>query len=284
MLWPQGMGPRPQSSGVTGAQRQRVPTRAALRLSLCASLLSVTACSELLPPSAQSLGTVNHGRLREGDRLPDEGESWRTEVVWRARGLRWGTRGMVNLLSGSTRRSAAGLPLVVGDLAHPGGGDARPNHRSHQSGRDVDLVLWLVNRAGTPIPNAAMRALGDDGVALDGSGDRFDALRTWRFVAELATAPEADVQYIFLYEPLIQLVLDAARASDAPLALIEHVRDLMAQPSSAAPHNDHIHLRIHCDVLELERGCSELGPDRRPHKPPSLAPWLAPLAAAALAP
>ena len=64
-------------------------------------------------------------------------------------------------------------------------------HRSHQSGRDADLLYYMRDADGKPFEPDAMHVFDRTAVAKDGSGHHVDVPRTWLLVKELLTAPEA---------------------------------------------------------------------------------------------
>ncbi|MEZ4359993.1 MAG: penicillin-insensitive murein endopeptidase [Kofleriaceae bacterium] len=245
--------PSPPSAG-------RRPGRRATGL----ALLALAGCAPLGvigDGSSVSGGQPNRGWLLDARRLPDRGDGYLTHATWRARGLRFGTDEMLALLTqaaASIATTNAPVRLGIGDLSFEGGGPAAPHHRSHQSGRDADLFLYLIDAAGRPYESTTMRALGDDGVALDGSGERLDVARTWQLVRALVTSPQRNVQYLFLYEPLSQLLLDHARAAAEPPWLLELARQALLEPSGA-PHADHLHVRVYCSPMDEQVGCRDFG-------------------------
>jgi penicillin-insensitive murein DD-endopeptidase len=224
-----------------------------------------------------SRGPANNGHILASQKLPDKGEGYVVHETWRARGLRFGTIEMIDLLVEISRRMKPlkGSPLAIGDLSFPGGRDASPHHRSHQNGRDVDLLLYMVDGNGRTLPALEMLILEDDGrvsvgrakqssldsgvhqAALE-AGARLDVARTWQLVKVLISARATEVQWIFLAEPLIKLVLEHAKSSGEPDDLIARARAMMMQPSPKAPHNDHMHVRIFCSQDDLAKGCAEV--------------------------
>lgn len=210
-----------------------------------------------------SVGQTNHGYLVAGARLPDHGEGFTTRDVWVKRNNRYGTDEMVDLLTGVARRMHArfhDVRIVVADLSSNGGGGAYRFHASHQSGRDADLLYYMRDASGQPFEADAMHVFDRHGVARDGSGLRLDVPRTWLLVKELVNAPEANVQYIFMYEPLAELLLDHARKIGEPADLIARARLALRQPGDSAPHNDHLHVRIYCSDADRAYGCVDRGP------------------------
>jgi penicillin-insensitive murein endopeptidase len=214
-----------------------------------------------------SWGPPNDGVLIDGARLPLEGEGFVVHRTWAARGTQYGTDELIAVISHVGRSVAAahaGSRIAVGDLSIAGGGRSK-HHRSHQTGRDVDLVLFARDAAGHPIQPTQMRAFNADGRTI-GGGEvlTFDAERTWTVVRALIEAPGPGVANIFLYAPLRDLVLDHARASGAPDSIIDLAGLAMAQPGDSAPHNDHMHVRIYCSPDDA--GCSDYAWRKPPKK------------------
>ena len=256
-------GPALDASFLTEAGKHGI--RVALAV-LCAgpSLAALPSCAEIgvvSDGSSVSYGTANRGKLLDGVRMPNRGPGFVVYAQWQVRGLRYGTDELITLLTevGDRMRQFGGAPLGIGDLSFVDGGSAAPHHRSHESGRDVDLLLYLLDAKGQSMVSNAMLIVDDDGRIADGSGVRLDVARTWLLVKQLMVAQAADVQHVFLAEPLIQLVLDHARALAEPAAVVERARDLLSQPAPNAPHNDHMHVRIYCSAEDASRGCVDFG-------------------------
>lgn len=210
-----------------------------------------------------SVGRPSAGYLVDAKRLPDSGEGYRTQEIWRARGNRYGTDELLDLITGVGRRMArevTGVKLVVADLSSNGGGAARAWHRSHQSGRDVDLVYYMRGPDGAPWEADAMRVFGPDGKAKDGSGISVDVPRTWLLVKTLVTAPEARVQWVFMFEPIAAKLLEHAKQIGEPEALIARARKTLKQPGDSARHDDHLHVRVYCSDRDRPYGCVDIGP------------------------
>ena len=209
------------------------------------------------------MGRPNRGRIVDGVRLPDMGEGFFTREVWRVRGQRYGTDELVDLITGVARRVAArhgGPRLVVADLSGKGGGAAHAWHRSHQSGRDVDLLYFVKDANGQPIEPEVMHVVGPDLVARDGSGITIDIPRTWSLVREMLIAPEAPVQWVFMYQPIADALIAYAIEIGEPDLVIERARKACKQPGDSAPHHDHMHVRIYCSAHDRAHGCVDVGP------------------------
>ena len=220
-----------------------------------------------------SWGRANRGGIIDPAWMPDDGDGHTTPQLWIHRGHRYATDELVDLLVGASRRvvaSHAGPRLAVADLSPLRGGRSA-QHQSHQSGRDADLLFFMTDDAGNAVDSVAMRRFNRDGVTIDdrdygGQRMRFDVARNWALIKAMLTAPEADVQYVFIYEPLAVRLLDHARAIGEPESLLELARSAMMQPGDSAPHDDHLHVRIFCPVGDLAYGCVDRGSRPVPKK------------------
>jgi len=236
-----------------------------VRLLPCALVLCA-GCAELGVVSDNtsiSVGKPSKGYLVDGARLPDRGEGFTTRDVWIQRDNRYGTDELIDLVIGVARRMSGkvhDVKLVVADLSSLGGGGAVEFHRSHQSGRDVDLLYYMRDASGAAFEPDAMHKFDGRGHATDGSGLVIDVSRTWTLVKELVTAPEAPVQYIFIYEPIAQLLLEHAKKIGEPEALIARARKTLRQPGDSARHDDHMHVRVYCSYSDRAYGCVDIGP------------------------
>ena len=231
-----------------------------------AAVLLLAGCAELGVVSdgtSVSVGRASRGFLIDGARLPDHGEGFTTRDVWIRRNNRYGTDEAIDLVIGVARRMSSkvtDVKLVVGDISGAGGGGGNDFHRSHQSGRDIDLVYYMRGADGKPFEPDAMHVFDSHGKAKDGSGLSIDVHRTWLLVKELVTAREAPVQYIFMYEPIAKLLVDHAHDINEPDAIIDRVRRTLHQPGDSARHDDHLHVRVYCSAADKRLGCVDMGP------------------------
>jgi len=232
----------------------------ALVLAGCAELGVVTDGTSI------SVGKASRGYLVQGTRLPDKGIGYTTRDVWLARDNRYATDEMIDLITGVSRRMHARIKdvkIVIADLSAKGGGSgakSSPFHRSHQSGRDADFVPYMRDADGKPFEPDAMHVFDAHGKAKDGSGITLDVPRTWLLVKELINAPEAPVQFIFMYEPLALLLLDHAKQIGESDVVIAKARKALKQPGDSARHDDHMHVRVYCSDDDREYGCVDMGP------------------------
>ncbi|HEU5056306.1 MAG TPA: penicillin-insensitive murein endopeptidase [Kofleriaceae bacterium] len=215
-----------------------------------------------------SFGPPNDGALIQPAALPVGGEGYQMPPTWAKRGLHFGTSELVAMvvhLGRDLKKRGVGRALAVGDLSRESGGPSAW-HRSHQTGRDVDLIFFARDAAGTPIAADAMRRFGPDGASIaDKPGDPviyFDVAANWMLVRGLIDNRIADVQWIFISEDLKQLLIDHAIARGEPPAVIAAAAVLLHQPSRSLPHDDHMHVRVYCSPADVAFGCEEVGPYR----------------------
>lgn len=226
----------------------------------------VAGCAELGVVSdgtSISVGKASNGYLIDGVRLPDHGEGFITREVWRARDNRFGTDELLDLVVGVSRRMHHQVPevkLVVADLSGRGGGERGAFHRSHQSGRDVDILYYMRDASGQPFEPDAMHVFNAAARAIDGTGITIDIPRTWMLVKELLTAPEAPVQWVFMYAPIARRLIEHAQKLGEPEVVIARARKALKQPGDSARHDDHMHVRVYCSAADKAYGCIDIGP------------------------
>ena len=229
----------------------------ALLASACAS------CPNPLAPSIQgSIGKPHRGVLTEGTELPKKGTGF---VRYRPHGKAyWGNPRLVEGLKKATRRlqeRMPGPPLVVGDLSGRHGGRI-PRHRSHRTGRDVDLLWFITTPSGVPLRNPGFIHMQSDGLARTKSGNYvlLDVARQWLLLKALLTLPDIHVQFLFMSRAIEARLVNYALARGEDPELVWHAQTVMLQPGDSTAHSDHIHLRIACTPDEAVAGCQGGGP------------------------
>ena len=214
-----------------------------------------------------SFGPPNDGALLNAARLPTSGPGYRMPPTWAKRGLHHGTGELVALIEHLGRaldEQELGRPLAVADLSLEHGGPSAW-HRSHQTGRDVDLIFFARDAAGRAVVPEVMHRYGPDGASIGAVGApvvHFDDRANWLAVRALVSNPVADVQWIFISDDLKQRLLDHAIDQGETLEVIAAAAQLMHQPNGALPHDDHMHVRVYCAPTDVRQGCEELGPVR----------------------
>lgn len=217
-----------------------------------------------------SYGAGNHGRLLSAVRLPRAGDGYWIPPRWAARGSNFGTDEMIRFvihLGRQMSRAYPGSKMGVADISPQRGGRSRW-HRTHQIGKDVDLLFFAVDRRGRPVRSDSMLHFSADGEAKFRSAQGaervlyFDVERNWHLVKSVIENPIARVQYIFVFDPLKQMLLDYATAIDEPPDIVQQASYLLHQPSDSACHDDHFHVRLYCSKADRMIGCRDRGPLR----------------------
>lgn len=244
-----------------------------ISLSLCLPGCSGGQSAKSQAPASASVGRTSGGRLKTPARLPHRGQGYRVPREWKTRGNVYGTTQLVS----AVQRVGVALSKVepprtlgVADLSPHHGGWTQW-HRSHQNGRDVDLLFLSVDSQGLPLDppakemiryNAAGRAYAARGRSYQERGwkrRRFDDAGNWRVVAQLLTDQEIRVQWIFVSRALRERLLLQAKRENAPDWLIAYAELVLAQPAGVPPHDDHFHIRIYCPREDLAVGCQDSG-------------------------
>ena len=222
------------------------------------------------PSESMSIGRPNRGRLLDGVRLEE------SDVIRFKNGspdtTAYGTAELVGMLERAAAHVAHVMPgskLTVGDLSRRRGGWLRP-HRSHRSGRDVDIAFYAVDAERNPLelPTFVRFRSNGEGRGRWGEGAVFDDARNWELVRAMLEDPVADVQYIFVGRWLRRRILRAGEERDAPREVLERASIAMEQPRRGGRHDDHFHVRIYCPDDDLER-CRDEPPWRPWHPGPN---------------
>jgi len=202
--------------------------------------------SDIEPNPSVSVGYPNRGLLRFGMRLND-GKDY--EVKIGSQDTRHGTGELVRLIERAAHEVAFRYPraeLTVGDLSRVGGGRFRP-HVSHQSGRDVDLGFYMLDRRATPVNVHLFVSFNSKAIGKQwGNLYKFDAARNWALVESLLSHPTTDVQHIFVSNAVKRLLLDRAVKEGANPELLMRAKRVITQPRRGAPHRSHFHVRVYC--------------------------------------
>lgn len=90
---------------------------------------------------AVGVGRPEAGRLINGVQIP-AGEGWRRKVRASSYGTTYAVTNLVAALQQFRETSGATRPLLLGAMSHRHGGPL-PGHRSHQTGREIDIRLPL---------------------------------------------------------------------------------------------------------------------------------------------
>jgi penicillin-insensitive murein endopeptidase len=213
-----------------------------------------------------SVGSPTEGHLIGGMHLLPT-DYLRIEPSDTAGDVRWGLQPLVAMIDRAgrvVRHQFPGSVLSVGHLSREGGGDI-DQHRSHESGRDADVVFYVRSATGKQLLSSHFVAFRGDGTAPTWPGAYFDDARNWALVAAMVGDGEARVTHLFVAAPLRARLLAYAERAGAPQAVRLRAAELMQQPRGVLPHDDHFHVRIGCPAGMT--GCVENPTMRVAHRP-----------------
>lgn len=232
--------------------------------------------SDLDATPSVSVGYPNRGLLRFGQRINDDRDF---EVKVGSQDSRHGTGELVRLIERAAHEVAFRYPrarLTVGDLSRPGGGRFRP-HVSHQSGRDVDLGFYLLDRRSTPVNAHLFVRLNNRAMGIQwGNLYKFDAARNWALIESLLSHPTTDVQHIFVANAIKRRLIHQAVKEGANPEVLMRARRAITQPRHGAPHRSHFHVRIYCADDDRPM-CKDRPPFHAWHQRPDRTPAVADL-------
>jgi LysM repeat protein len=204
---------------------------------------TIVVYSEVPESTSESIGWPYQGRLTVPVRLPTH-----RGYVIRERNSAWGTLETIQWLGDGfdavRQRFPEGPRLRIHDISHHRGGFMR-GHRSHQSGRDVDLSYYQrqCGPAGCPFRNLTAREL--------------DAARTWALFERWLTDDRIEAIFVDyrLQAPLYREArrrgatreqlhrwFQYPRGPGFPLGAIRHFR----------LHRDHAHVRFRCPDTDAQ--------------------------------
>jgi penicillin-insensitive murein endopeptidase len=239
-------------------------TRATHRRSTRRSSRSTHATVAPIPSdgTSVSVGRHNRGRLVRAHELV---ESATLRFKTPHQEARFGTDELVALLERASRRVAERMPgsrLTVGNLSNRSGGRFRP-HRSHQSGRDVDLAYYTVDADGAPLHLDRFYDFRRDLTVRGHDEIHYDLARNWQLVEAMVT-DEVPVQWIFVARYIRTRLLEEGARQGASAEVLEHASAILSQPSHGGIHNDQFHVRIYCPAGDRPRCIDD----------PPIHPWM----------
>lgn len=197
---------------------------------LAASEIRKKVKEELTSVGPISLGPPNGGRLFNGVRMPDN-DKWSFTDPNNAYGTQETVDSITKAIEKVFAKHADSPKVIIGHLSSKSGGHLRP-HKSHQSGRDVDLSYFYKDKVGWYAQATAKN---------------LDRPRTWTFVKAFLEDPNTEMVLVdtrvqrLLYDYALEQGEDKAFLDKAfqiagknPRAIIRHVKG----------HATHIHVRF----------------------------------------
>lgn len=208
-----------------------------------------------------SSGRPWNGRLVRGVRLRMSAVL-RPVTEYARSGNFYGTSELVALLERTARTIAARWPesqLSVGELSGPHGGKLR-GHRSHRSGRDVDVAFFMHDAEGHASHMHSFVTFNRHGIAQRVRHKlSFDDAKNWAVAATMLRDPEARVQHIFVAKHIrARLLLEGRRQGESD-DFLRVAAAVMVQPKRGHKHANHFHVRIYCSRDDRPH-CHDKGP------------------------
>lgn len=194
--------------------------------------INTRVASDLASLGSMSLGKPNAGALVNGVQFP-EGERWELIVAQRA----WATQETVDYLITAIDKVHEQHPgahkLSIGHLSGPKGGRLYP-HRSHQSGRDIDIGYYYVPEKAEWYRPANQHTI--------------DLARSWALVK--AFVVHTDVEMIFIDRSVQKLLKDYALSIGEDPSWLNTVFQYKSRHQEPIVrhtwgHKTHIHVRFY---------------------------------------
>lgn len=229
-------------------------------------------------PDSVSCGSTNRGGLSDAAMLPTTGHGFVMAEPWRSRGTRYGTVELVNLIEQSSSDVATlyeGSQLSVADMSNEHGGPLAM-HRSHQSGRDVDLIYYAMDADGNPFyPDSHMAYYSSKGQATYAKSPSFvkniperyfDLKRNWTLVKSMVLNPTVEVEHIFVSPRVKRWLMAYAKQTSEGADVLKLANRVLHAPKDVKGHNDHMHVRIGCSKADVAEGRCRKASAPKPRK------------------
>ena len=218
----------PESEAISGAN---VPLDDTIRYTtdLTDQDLDKRFCGDLASLGSISVGFAESGRMIGAVKMSQD-PAWTLVVPEYA----WGTQETIDYLSAAARLVKAqfpdSVPLRVNHIGKKDGGYVRP-HRSHQSGRDVDLGFFYKNDVGPGgLPRAREKLI--------------DPARNWALIRAIVT--QTDVQVILADRRIQNVLYEHALAQGEDKEWLDSLfhAGTASLVQHARRHRDHFHVRF----------------------------------------
>mgnify|MGYP001498731035 CR=1 FL=1 len=211
---------------------------------------------------SRSVGAPNQGHLEHGAPFI-EGEAW---ILREYRPRSWATRHVVTELAAQLHAFALdhpdAQPVKLGEFSQRGGGKIKP-HRSHRSGRDVDMGYVMLERPEGHKHTLATRAT-------------LDAAATWSLVQRLRDSGQVEAIFVSasVQEQLVPHAMGTIDAAELSAVFSVLAPDFRAEKSAflrdVPGHAAHMHIRFACTdgdescrIAQRRRGKKGHGGKRR---------------------
>jgi len=194
-----------------------------------------------------SVGAPNDGRLVRGKHLATSSavRLWNTTSGVPA----WAAPNLLHAVEKAAQRTRAVFPgttTVITALSHEKGGPIQ-GKRSHQTGRDADIVFFLVDAKGKPATAKQLVHIGGDGRGKDDKAAfTFDDARNWALVEALATDSDKAVTHVFVDSKVRQKMLAYSQTAHVAADKRDAVLQILFAADGEEPLDAMFHLRVVC--------------------------------------
>lgn len=187
-----------------------------------------------------SIGPAWDGRLVNGVQIPP-GEGWKRKMLPSSYGTTHAVLNLVAALQQFHASSGYERDLLLGSMSRRHGGELT-GHRSHQSGRDIDIRLPLSAEHPPWFPIKPWRV---------------DFTALWNLVVALADTGEVSIIFLDyeLQKSLHKAALDLGIEESVRRSMIQYPRGNAAHLGlirHSSGHEKHIHVRFRCGPYETE--------------------------------
>lgn len=180
-----------------------------------------------VPPGGLSVGRPSKGKLVGGVQLP-QSDMYRIRIPYQSYGTSYTVLHLQRAIATFRHRTAFPGEIVIGAMSRRTGRRLRP-HKSHQSGRDVDIRMPAMPHAR---PGMKLRP-----------GD-VDWHATWALIEALVDT--GAVQSIYLERSLQKRLRLAAKAMGTDMPRINAIIHPNGVVRHSPGHVGHIHVRFRC--------------------------------------
>ena len=222
--------PNRRTSQAAGRERPTQPALARAR------------CMNRRASNASSIGRATQGQLVDGCLLPKRGPGWvrrnksgfgTDETVAL---VQWALAEVVGIYPNTT-------PVIIGALSKPGGGPL-PRHRSHQSGRDIDIGYYASDNRALP----HFRDMSSDNIDID---------KTWALIGALLHSGRVHMIFMDynLQALLYQYLHDEGTAERTLRRIFQYPAGRNLRTGiirHARGHRDHFHVRLRCPMTDRD--------------------------------
>jgi murein endopeptidase len=195
-----------------------------------------------VPEGARSVGYPDAGRLQAGVQIPENPELYTIRNPEHAFGSTHAIRVLQESIASFRAETGYDRPILLWDMSTKRGGRFGP-HRSHRTGRDIDI--------GLPLRPDYVRGVTPPSEAVDWEA-------TWHLVRSFIMSDR--VRYVFLSRPQQAGLYHAAKACGATREELERIVqyprvEKVGIVRHSPGHTGHLHVRFTCG--EDEPDCHE---------------------------